>query len=111
MERALEWDGDAIDAVVQTVLPAQLRRLRLTTVDEVVDAIRRLVVRGAPVIGVTGALGVALAAQAHRGPDGGCDEDAVRRDALRIAGARPTAVNLRWAVERVLTRLPQGPDA
>ena len=111
MERALEWDGDAIDAVDQTVLPAQLRRLRLTTVDDVVDAIRRLVVRGAPVIGITGALGVALAARAHRLPDGRFDQDAVRRDAQRIARSRPTAVNLRWAVDRVLTRLPDGDDA
>ena len=111
MERALEWDGAAIVAVDQTVLPAQLRHLRLTTVDDVVDAIHRLVVRGAPVIGITGAFGVALAARAHRRPDGRLDEDAVRRDAHRIADSRPTAVNLRWAVERVLTRLPDGADA
>jgi methylthioribose-1-phosphate isomerase len=111
VQRALEWDGSAIAVVDQTVLPAELRVLRLTTVDEVVDAIRRLVVRGAPVIGVTGALGVALAARAHRLPGGGLDEAEVRRDADRIAGARPTAVNLRWAVERVLTRLPAGADA
>ena len=111
MERALEWDGAAIVAVDQTVLPAQLRHLRLTTVDDVVDAIRRLVVRGAPVIGITGALGVALAARAHRLPDGRPDDDAVRRDAQRIADSRPTAVNLRWAVDRVLTRLPDGADA
>lgn len=111
LNTALEWDGSAIVVVDQTALPAQERLLRLTTADEVVDAIRRLVVRGAPVIGVTGALGVAVAARAHRRPDGGCDDDAVRRDALRIAGARPTAVNLRWAVERVLARLGDGPDA
>jgi methylthioribose-1-phosphate isomerase len=63
------------------------------------------------VIGVTGALGVALAARRHRLPDGRVDADALRRDAQRIADARPTAVNLRWAVERVLARLPDGADA
>ena len=111
MERALDWDDGAIAAVDQTALPARLELLRLATVDDVVDAIRRLVVRGAPVIGITGALGVALAARAHRLPDGRLDEDAVRRDAQRIARSRPTAVNLRWAVDRVLTRLPHGDDA
>ena len=111
MLRALEWDGSAVVVVDQTALPAELRMLRLTTVDDVVDAIARLVVRGAPVIGITGALGVALAARVHGQPGGGLDEDAVRRDADRIASARPTAVNLRWAVERVLIRLPDGADA
>jgi methylthioribose-1-phosphate isomerase len=111
MLRAVDWDGSAIVAVDQTALPARLTHLRLTTVDDVVDAVRRLVVRGAPVIGVTGAFGVALVARAHRRPGGGVDDEAVRRDARRIADARPTAVNLRWAVERVLIRLPEGADA
>jgi methylthioribose-1-phosphate isomerase len=111
MQRAVDWDGSAIVVVDQTALPAELRIHRLTTVDAVVDAIARLVVRGAPVIGITGALGVALAARAHRLPDGGLDRPAVRRDAHRLAAARPTAVNLRWAVERVLARLPDGAGA
>ena len=82
------WTGDAIEILDQTLLPAQERVLRLTTPEEVIDAIQRLAVRGAPAIGVAGALGVLL-----------CSDDA---DAERIAAARPTAVNLRWAVERVL---------
>ncbi|HET6548139.1 MAG TPA: S-methyl-5-thioribose-1-phosphate isomerase [Solirubrobacter sp.] len=89
MRPAVTWTGEAIEIIDQTLLPAELRVLRLTTPDEVVDAIRRLAVRGAPALGVTGALGVLLA----RG-------DAAAAE--RIASARPTAVNLRWAVERVL---------
>jgi methylthioribose-1-phosphate isomerase len=88
MRPAVAWTGDAIEIIDQTLLPAEVRILHLTTADEVVDAIRRLAVRGAPALGVTGALGVLLARS-----------DA---DAERIAAARPTAVNLRWAVERVL---------
>jgi methylthioribose-1-phosphate isomerase len=88
MQRALVWDGSAIVALDQTALPGHVRTVALATVDDVVDAIRRLVVRGAPVIGVTGAFGVVLA---------GAD----RAAAERIAAARPTAVNLRWAVEQV----------
>jgi methylthioribose-1-phosphate isomerase len=83
------WTGDAIEILDQTRLPREERVLRLTTPEEVVDAIQRLAVRGAPAIGVTGALGVLLT-----------DGDA--EAAERIAAARPTAVNLRWAVERVL---------
>jgi S-methyl-5-thioribose-1-phosphate isomerase len=97
--------------VDQTALPRRLDLVRLTTVDDVVDAVRRLVVRGAPVIGVTGGFGVVLAGLAHRHADGGLDHEAVRRDARRIVDARPTAVNLRWAVERVMARLADGLDA
>ncbi len=89
MRPAVAWTGDAIEIIDQTLLPAEERVIRLTTPEEVVDAIRRLAVRGAPAIGVTGALGVLLT-----GGDAAAAE--------RIASARPTAVNLRWAVERVL---------
>jgi methylthioribose-1-phosphate isomerase len=85
----LRWTGDAIEIIDQTLLPAEERVIELRTADDVVDAIQRLAVRGAPAIGVTGALGVLLT-----GGD--------RAAAERIAAARPTAVNLRWAVERVL---------
>jgi len=72
--------------------------LRIETVDELVAAIRRLAVRGAPALGVAGALGVVLA----RG-----DKDAI----ARLRAARPTAVNLAWGVDRVAAHLPEGPEA
>jgi methylthioribose-1-phosphate isomerase len=99
---AVAWTGDAIEIIDQTLLPAEERILRLTTTDEVVDAIRRLAVRGAPAIGVCGALGVALAA---RRPE------TLERDASAIAAARPTAVNLSWAVGRVLAAVRAGRSA
>jgi methylthioribose-1-phosphate isomerase len=80
--------------------------LRLTTVDEVVDAIKTLAIRGAPAIGVSGAFGVVLAALAHPG-----DREKVELEAARIATARPTAVNLAWGVQRALSKLPHGPQA
>jgi methylthioribose-1-phosphate isomerase len=82
----LNWTGDALEVLDQTRLPDEEVVLRLTTADEVIDAIRRLAVRGAPALGVAGAFGVVLEPEA----------------AERIACARPTAVNLRWAVERVI---------
>src|SRR3954453_11285329 len=98
MRGAVTWTGDAIEIIDQTLLPAEVRVLRLTTPDEVVEAIQRLAVRGAPALGGTGGLGVPLA----RGD---------RAAAERIAAARPTAVNLRWAVERVLAAEDQEREA
>ncbi len=108
--RSLRWEDAAVVAVDQCALPHEYRLLRLSTVDEVIDAIKRLAIRGAPAIGVAGALAVAISARAHT-VDGRCDETAVRADAHRIAEARPTAVNLSWAVRRVLERLGDGADA
>lgn len=63
MRRTIDWDGDAVTIIDQTALPADFRVLSLRTVDELIDAIRRLAVRGAPALGAAGALGVVLAAR------------------------------------------------
>ncbi|GAA0941425.1 S-methyl-5-thioribose-1-phosphate isomerase [Nonomuraea longicatena] len=86
--RTIDWVDGAIEMIDQTRLPDELVTLRITTVDELIAAIRRLAVRGAPALGVAGALGVVLA----RG-----DQEAI----ARLRAARPTAVNLAWAVDRV----------
>ena len=93
-------DGCAIQVIDQRRLPHETVVAELRTVDEVIDAIRTLMVRGAPLIGASGAWGVALAAQAAAA--GGRDFEFIAAEAQRLAAARPTAVNLRWAVERVL---------
>jgi S-methyl-5-thioribose-1-phosphate isomerase len=92
--RTIDWQDGHIVAIDQTRLPGELRVLHIRTVDELVDAIQRLAIRGAPALGVAGALGVALA---------GGDV----RQAARLKAARPTAVNLAWGVDRVLAR-PDG---
>lgn len=101
---SLNWDDGAIVAVDQRCLPHRVAHLRITTVDELVSAIRSLAIRGAPALGVAGALGVALSALAN-------PASAVRRDAERISAARPTAANLAWGVRRALATLPEGPQA
>jgi S-methyl-5-thioribose-1-phosphate isomerase len=106
--RTIEWIDGSVDVIDQTALP-QYRRVVLHTVDEVVDAIHRLVVRGAPALGAVGALGVALAAV--RCAESGYDPERVQADARRIAEARPTAAHLNWAVQQVLPALPRGPAA
>jgi len=85
--------GPAIELLDQTRLPAEERVVTCTDVPQLVDAIARLVVRGAPLLGVAGAYGVALAAA--RGDD-------VRAAAAAISAARPTAVNLAWAARLAL---------
>ncbi len=85
----------------QTRLPAEEATLRCETPQEVVEAIRRLAIRGAPAIGIAGAMGVALAAARAAAAAG--DEAAFRArvaaDAAALRAARPTAVNLAWAVD------------
>ncbi|MFG1920360.1 S-methyl-5-thioribose-1-phosphate isomerase [Cryptosporangium sp. NPDC048952] len=101
-QRTVDWVEGAVELIDQTALPDVERLLRLETVEGVVDAIQRLAVRGAPAIGVAGGLGVALAVRTLPEPT-----DAIR--ALR--NARPTAVNLARAVDRVAAVVPDGPDA
>ena len=107
--RTIDWTGDAIVIIDQTLLPHTLVHNTLRTTDEVVDAIFRLCVRGAPAIGVTGALGVALLALDAQAA--GRAVESIANDAERIANARPTAVNLRWAVDRVMRQVPNGYQA
>jgi S-methyl-5-thioribose-1-phosphate isomerase len=109
LDDVIGWHDGQITALDQTALPHRVSVLRLTTVDDLVDAITRLAVRGAPLLGVAGALGVALAArQAERE-----HWDAARLEAEvnRIADARPTAVNLRREVRAVAAALPGGAGA
>ncbi|MGW0482114.1 S-methyl-5-thioribose-1-phosphate isomerase [Nonomuraea sp. NPDC003214] len=96
--RTIDWVDGAVELIDQTRLPAECVTLRLHTVDELVEAIRRLAVRGAPALGVAGALGVVLA----RG-----DQEAV----ARLRAARPTAVNLAWGVDRAAAHLGEGQEA
>ncbi len=98
------YDGDAVGFLDQRALPRAVSRERATTVDDVVEAIRTLAVRGAPAIGIFGAYGVALAARIHAG-----DRAGYEAAAARIRAARPTAVNLAWAVDRVLA-VPTGDE-
>ncbi|QLY28214.1 S-methyl-5-thioribose-1-phosphate isomerase [Nocardia huaxiensis] len=109
-ESSIAWDDGALVTIDQRLLPHELRELRITTVDQVIDAIQSLAIRGAPAIGVSGAFGVVIAALAAT-VDGVVDTEQVRAEAARIADARPTAVNLAWGVRRTLNRLAEGTQA
>jgi methylthioribose-1-phosphate isomerase len=104
----LDEELDQVRVIDQRKLPHRLELLVLDTVDSVVEAITEMVVRGAPLIGVTGAYGVFVALR--EAGKGLADDDALRQAAERIKAARPTAVNLAWAVERSLKKVLAQPD-
>ena len=110
--RAMRWADDRLQLLDQRRLPGEEVWIGCRRAAEVADAIRDMVVRGAPAIGITAAYGVVLSAMAHAdAPD---PAQAMAADLQRLADARPTAVNLFWALERmqrVLAARPADPVA
>ena len=96
-------NGSAVEVIDQTRLPHRFEIVRLSTVEEAAHAIRTMIVRGAPLIGATAAYGLALALR-----DDASDEALDRAYDLLLA-TRPTAVNLRWALDRMRDSLRNRP--
>lgn len=107
--RAVDWTGSGLALIDQTLLPHRSETVVVHDVDTLVDAIQRLVVRGAPAIGAAGAYGVAIAL--IQGEREGWTEAETRAAVARVREARPTAVNLMVCVDRVMTRFDEGLDA
>jgi len=98
-------DGRRVEIIDQTRLPHEFRVVALKTLADAVHAIREMQVRGAPLIGATAAYGFCLGLH-----DGASDKD-VERIGMTLAACRPTAVNLRWSVDRMRSLLLSLPDA
>ncbi|UCF42190.1 MAG: S-methyl-5-thioribose-1-phosphate isomerase [Gemmatimonadota bacterium] len=102
--RVIDWLPDGgVRLLDQTRLPAEEVYVDVRTVEEMAEAIQQLKVRGAPLIGIAAAMGLAAAA-AREAERGSLTREWVEIAASRLAAERPTAVNLRWAVERVRVR-------
>lgn len=99
--RPLRWRDDALELLDQRLLPAETCWIRLTSAAEVAQAIQDMVVRGAPAIGLAAAYGVVLAAGQAHAAAGSEWRRAMEPELERLLAARPTAVNLRWAIERM----------
>lgn len=99
--RAVAWRENALELLDQRRLPGAIVHRRLTAVGEVAEAIRNMVVRGAPAIGIAAAYGVVLAARARYAEAPHCWRERVAADLAVLAAARPTAVNLVWALRRM----------
>ncbi|HEY8566221.1 MAG TPA: S-methyl-5-thioribose-1-phosphate isomerase [Beijerinckiaceae bacterium] len=101
----LSDDGWSVTVIDQTRLPHEFVLKRLATVEEAAEAITTMVVRGAPLIGVTAAYGLCLALRAD------ASDDALAAAVARLGRTRPTAVNLRWALARMAGALKALPPA
>ena len=109
--RPIRWSGDALELLDQRKLPFDVEYAVCRTSDEVAAAIHALTVRGAPAIGIAAAWGVVLAARAIDAPDGAEAAHKLAPALLRLNAARPTAVNLAWALARMRRILGEaGPD-
>ena len=95
----LDDDGWSVRVIDQTRLPWAFETLRITNLTQAAHAIRSMQVRGAPLIGAAAAYGLAVAFREDAGTE------AMERAAATLLATRPTAVNLRWALDRMLTRL------
>lgn len=105
MVPTVEWKNGAVRLLDQSRLPGTVEFLDCRDYQTVADAIRTLKVRGAPAIGVTAAMGVALGAQAIDTTDHPTFTQAVLKICGDLASTRPTAVNLFWAIERMKRKL------
>ncbi len=100
----LAQDGWSVCVIDQTRLPFRFETVTLATVEQAAEAIGGMIVRGAPLIGATAAYGVALAMREDAGTA------ALERALAKLAATRPTAINLRWALERMRGRLAALPE-
>lgn len=98
----LTVEGDDISIIDQTLLPVEERRIHIGSVEQMWEAIRSLRIRGAPAIGIAAAFGLDIAARSSTARDRAGLLADLRRARDYLATARPTAVNLFWALERVL---------
>src|ERR1700721_834994 len=99
----LEPDGSTVGVIDQTVLPHRFATARLTTLEDAARAIRRMWIRGAPLIGATAAYGVCLALRAD------ASDEALDRAYATLIATRPTAINLKWALDEMVAAVRNRP--
>src|SRR5271165_841244 len=107
MIKTLEWTDDGVRFIDHTKLPTEETYVTCKSYEEVADAIRTMIVRGAPALGVTAAMGVALGVRDSQA----ANQEGLKRDLDHIcevlAATRPTAVNLFWGIRRMRTKFEQ----
>ena len=101
----LEPDGWSVGVIDQTTLPHRFATARLVTLEETAHAIRAMVIRGAPLIGATAAYGICLALRAD------ASDEALERAYATLIATRPTAINLKWALDEMVAAVRNRPRA
>ena len=97
--RTIWFENNVVKIIDQTKLPHQFVIKELKTVKDAINAIKIMEVRGAPLIGATAAYGLALAVQENN------DQEFIKKSANQLIQSRPTAINLKWAVDRMIKKL------
>jgi len=105
MIKTIEWTDEGVRMLDQRLLPGEEKYLMLRSYEEVAEAIKKMVVRGAPAIGVSAAMGLALGASQSVGTSVADLEDDFDFMCKVMSETRPTAVNLFWAIERMREKL------
>jgi methylthioribose-1-phosphate isomerase len=103
--RSVYWDGNVLKLLDQRLLPDEILYLDLETVDDVWQAIKHLKVRGAPAIGIAAAYGLYLGVRNDRTSSAKSLLDSLQKHANHLSSSRPTAVNLFWAIERIVRHM------
>src|SRR5918999_3679830 len=101
MIKPVEWTKDGVRMLDQRLLPSEETYLMLRSYEEVAEAIRKMVIRGAPAIGISAAMGIALGASQSVGTSVADLEDDLSYICEVLGQTRPTAINLFWAIERM----------
>src|SRR5262245_47595544 len=101
----LEADGCSVGIIDQTKLPHRFVTVRLTTLEDAAQAIATMKVRGAPLIGAAAAYGVALALSANP------SDETLERACAALLATRPTAINLKWALDEMMAAVRNRPHA
>jgi methylthioribose-1-phosphate isomerase len=101
----LEPDGWSVGVIDQTTLPHRFATARLVTLEQAAHAIRAMVIRGAPLIGATAAYGICLALRAD------ASDEALDRACATLLATRPTAINLKWALDEMMAAVRNRPRA
>ncbi len=110
MIKTLEWTDEGVRFIDQTKLPTEEVYVTCKTYEEVADAIRTMIVRGAPAIGVAAAMGVALGVRESKARDAAELKQELAHICDTIAATRPTAVNLFWGIRRIRDKFDQVSD-
>ncbi len=108
--RTIWWEDGAIVAVDQRLLPKKLKYVKISSVERLSEAIKNLTIRGAPAIGVAAALGLALVAHKSKAKNVGDFKREIVDAYERLKSTRPTAVNLFWALDRVVAKISEVKD-
>ncbi|MCG8671136.1 MAG: S-methyl-5-thioribose-1-phosphate isomerase [Pseudomonadales bacterium] len=107
---AIRWENNQLALLDQRKLPLEETWISHDQVEQVVDSIRDMVVRGAPAIGITAAYGVAIAAKCQYQQHQLQWKSSIEADLEKLAGSRPTAINLFWAIDRMRAVIGNLPD-